>query len=35
MMAKKWIKGILIALYELGAISAIYFMVKYLAKIIG
>ena len=34
-MAKKWIKGILIALYELGAISSIYFVVKYLAEFIG
>ena len=34
-MAKKWIKGILIALYELGAISSIYFVVKYLSKLVG
>ena len=34
-MAKKWIKGILIAIYELGAISAIYFMVKYFEEIVG
>ena len=34
-MAKKWIKGILIALYELGAISSIYFVVKYFEEFVG
>ena len=34
-MAKKWIKGILIAFYELGAISSIYFVVKYFEEIVG
>ena len=34
-MAKKWIKGILIALYEMAAISSIYFVVKYLSERVG